>query len=465
MTLQDLKNKKITIMGLGLHGGAVGVVRFLHSLEAKIVVTDLKSKEVLSSSLEKLKGLKNIEYVLGQHRPEDFVKTELVIKNPAVSWNNKYIKLALENKVSVEMDSSLFFKLCKNHIIGVTGTKGKTTVSLLIHSILKMAGKNSIKAGIGQFSVLDKLTELKKDSIVVFELSSWRLSALGRNSIGPCGAVITNIFPDHLNYYSSMENYVRDKKNIFLHQKAEDYCIVNWDNEGTRLFENEVKSQLIKCSKERITGKGVYASNGSIFINDGIEEKKVMEVAEVALLGVHNLENVLLAVGAAWMEKIRLSDIRKAVMDFKGVAYRLELIRELDGVKYYNDTAATTPESAIAGINSFHAPPVIICGGSDKNLDMKEMARVIDEKVSRAVFLKGEATDKIISALKSFAKKRDSDRKYIIADSLQEAVDQARSVAQNGDAVLFSPGAASFNMFANEFDRGDKFNEAVKGLK
>ncbi len=164
MQISDLKGKKITVMGLGLHGGGIGTVQFLSGAGAKVIVTDLKSKEELAPSLEKLKDLKNVEYVLGQHRPEDFIEADMVVKTPPAPWSNKYIKLALEKNIPVEVDSSLFFKLCKNLIIGITGTRGKTTTATLIFEILKAAGKNPLKAGIGQVPVLNKLSELKKDT-------------------------------------------------------------------------------------------------------------------------------------------------------------------------------------------------------------------------------------------------------------------------------------------------------------
>ncbi|MFZ5982289.1 MAG: Mur ligase family protein, partial [Patescibacteria group bacterium] len=205
MKIEELKGKKITVMGLGLHGGGIGTIKFLSGVGAKVTVTDIKAKEELAQSLEKIKGLKNVETVFGQHRREDFIKADMVIKNPGVPWNNQHIKLALENDVPVEIDASLFFKLCQNPIIGITGTKGKTTTASLIFEILKTAGKNPLQVGVGQVSVLDKLELLKKDTWVVFELSSWRLSGLGRAKLSPQIAVWTNFYPDHLNYYKDLE--------------------------------------------------------------------------------------------------------------------------------------------------------------------------------------------------------------------------------------------------------------------
>lgn len=466
MQLNDLKGKKVTVMGLGLHGGGIGTVRFLSWAGAKVTVTDLKTKEELAPSLEKLKDLKGINYVFNQHRPEDFEKADMVVKTPPVPWSNKYIKLALDKKIPVEVDSSLFFKLCENKIIGVTGTKGKTTTSTLIYEILKAAGKNPVKAGIGQISALDKIKDLKKDNIVVFELSSWRLSALGRHKLSPQVAVITNIYPDHLNYYKDMEEYIKDKKYIFLNQNPEDSCVLNWDDEVLCNLEGEIKSKLIKFSKKKIeNGKSVYISEGSIYANDGIDEKKIMETSEIKMAGSHNTHNILAAVSVAGVFKIDPKIIKKAILDFKGVAHRLEFVRELSGVKYINDTAATTPESAIAGINSFSGPVVLICGGSDKNLDMAELGRKISNGIKSVVFLKGSATDKLIDAVRKNLSAEDKDRKFVVAGSMEEAVEIARAQAKEGDTILLSPGAASFGMFQNEFDRGDKFKAVVNGLK
>jgi UDP-N-acetylmuramoylalanine--D-glutamate ligase len=466
MKLEDLKGKKVTIMGLGLHGGGIGTVRFFSEAGAKITVTDLKSKEELQPSLEKLKDLKNINYVLGQHRPEDFTNTDMVVKTPPAPWSNKYVKLALEKNIPVEIDSSIFFKFCRNPIIGVTGTKGKTTTAMLIYEILKTAGKNPVKVGIGQVSVLDKLKELKNDSVVIFELSSWRLSALGRSNISPKIAVITNIYPDHLNYYRNIETYIRDKKFIYSSQKADDFCVINWDDGTLNKLEGEIKSQLIKFSTRKIQkGKSVFTHAGAIYLNNGIDEKKVAEISELNLKGGHNLWNVLAGIGAAYAAGVDLPEICKSVLEFKNIPHRLEFVKEFSGVKYYNDTAATTPESAIFGINSFQEPVILICGGSDKNLNMAAFAKTIQDKAKGVIFLKGAATDKIIAEIRKILPEIDKDEEFKVVDSMEKAVELARLVADSGDVILLSPGAASFGLFANEFDRGNKFKEAVKNLK
>jgi len=465
MDFNFFKDKKITVLGLGLHGGGVGIVKFLSAHGARIIATDLKTKEQLASSLEKLKGLKNVEYVLGQHRNEDFVKTDMVIKNPSVPWDSPHVKLALQNKIPVEMDSSIFFKLCKNPIIGITGTKGKTTISALIFEILKLAGKNPVKVGSGQISVLDKLDILKKDSVVVFELSSWRLSALKKEKASPHIAVITNFLRDHQNYYKTMEEYLTDKRSIFLFQKPKDWLIINDDDEKLKELYPEVKSQILKFSMfPRKDGSSVFVENEAVYINDGIDIKKVMDIKEIKIPGKHNIRNVMAAIGATFAFGVKIEDIKKAIMNFSGVAHRLELVRDFKGVKYYNDTTATIPDAAIASLECFRDLIVLIAGGTDKKLEFSNFGKEIAQKAKKVILFKGSATEKILPEIK----KNDSENKFgeiPVVDSMEKAVELASQISKEGDIVLLSPGAASFGLFLNEFDRGDKFREAVKNLK
>lgn len=452
-------------MGIGLHGGGVGTVKFLVAHGAKVIATDLRSKEQLKASLEKLKGLKNVQYVLGQHRMEDFSKVDMVIKNPAAQWSDKHIKFALENKVPVEMDSSLFFKLCKRPIIGVTGTKGKTTTATLIYEILKSAGKNPIKIGVSQVSVLDKLALIKKDSIPVFELSSWRLSALGRYKLSPHIAVFKNIMPDHLNYYGTMEKYFQDKKYIFANQKPKDWLVVNYDDEALKGISKEAPAQVIKFSYDPLKrSRSVFIEDEIIYLNNGIDVVKLAPTKSINIPGRHNLSNVMAAIGAAYAFGLSAAEIKKALLNLKGPIHRLEFVREVAGVKYYNDTAATIPDAAISALSAFEKPIVLIAGGTDKNLEFTEFAKEILEKTKHLILLKGNATEKLLVKLKKYA-----DESFVnqieIVDSMEAAVSIARKIAQKNDVVLLSPGAASFGLFANEFDRGDKFKEAVKKLK
>jgi UDP-N-acetylmuramoylalanine--D-glutamate ligase len=466
MKKSDFKDKKVTVMGVGLHGGGIATVRFFAEAGAKVIATDMKTEKELASSIEKLKDLKNVKFVLGQHRIEDFENVDLVVKSPAAPWTSKPIQAALKKKIPIEMDSSLFFKLCKLPIVSVTGTKGKTTTSTLIFEILKSAGKKAYSAGIGQKPVLDLLEEIEgvKNGAVVFELSSWRLSALGREGLSPHIAVITNIFPDHLNYYGTMEKYIADKKYIFSSQKPEDYIVLSYDNETTRTLADGAKSKKIFFTtngKIDSTNDFIGVKAGKIFYRNNGEDKIICDLNDIKLQGGHNIGNILAAVASASAYGIAPEKICEAVKNFKGVPHRLELVREIDGVKYVNDTAATMPEAAIAGINSFSKPVILIAGGMDKNLDFKEFAKAVSEKVKKMILLKGDATEKMKSELKKIGAEKMVDSE---SDNLKEALLRAKSISDPGDIILFSPGATSFNMFKNEIDRGDKFREAVESI-
>jgi len=466
MKKSDFKGKKITVMGIGLHGGGVAAVRFFAECGAKVVATDMKTEKDLKVSIEKLKDLKNVTFALGQHRMEDFENVDMVVKGPAVPWSSKHIQAALKKNVPVEMDSSIFFELCKLPIIGVTGTKGKTTTATLISEILKIAGKNVFTVGIGQKPVLGELEKIEKESegMVVFELSSWRLSALGRAGLSPHIAVVTNIHQDHLNYYGTMEKYVADKKYIFSSQKKEDLAVLNFDDEAVRALVDGTKSKKIFFTANAKIDSGddfVGVKEGKIFFRDYNDEKTICDLNEIKLRGGHNLYNVLAAAAAAAACKIEQERICEAIKNLKGVPHRLELVRELGGVKFVNDTAATMPEAAIAGINSFSEPIVLIAGGADKNLDFKDFAEAVGEKVKRVILLKGEATEKIRIELKKIGAEEKIDSEF---DSMEKAVARAKDITGPGDVVLLSPGAASFGLFLNEFDRGDKFREAVEKL-
>lgn len=465
MTTDFFKNKRVTVFGLGLHGGGVGTVKFLVKNGARVIVTDIKTKQQLASSLEKLKGIKNVEYILGQHRREDFTKVDMVIKTPAAPWNNKHIKLASENNIPVEVDSSLFFKLCKNTIIGISGTKGKTTTATVIYEILKLAGKNPIKVGVGQVSVLDKLENLKKEAVAIFELSSWRLSALKKIEKSPSIAVLSNIFPDHLNYYQSMESYIKDKKNIFLYQNPKDWLVTNEDDENLRSITKEAKSQVVKYSKFPIkSGHSIFIEDETIYLNDGVDVKKIIAVENLKIKGRHNIGNIMAAIGAAYAYGVEISKIREALLNFKGMAHRLEFVEEIKGIKFYNDTAATIPEAAISALDSFTQPVVLIAGGADKNLDFSLLGKAIIQKAKGLILLKGSATEKLLKEIKKNLPEEKGDEEFKIVDSIEKATEMAYRSAEAGDIILLSPGAASFGLFLNEFDRGNKFKEAIKNL-
>lgn len=458
--------KRITVFGLGLSSGGVGTADYLVRHGAKeVLVTDIKSKEELAPSLRQLAAHKNITYVLGQHRPEDFTRVDMVVKNPILPWTNEYVKLALEHHVPVEMDSSLFFRVCKAPVIGVTGSKGKTTTATLIAHLLEQAGRPVVRAGISQVSVLGVLDTITSEDTVVFELSSWRLSALKRLKKSPHVAVITNIYPDHLNYYKSMAAYMADKAQIFAHQKTKDICIANFDSEPVRQMVQEAPGALLWFStKGPIEGDGAWLSDDILFISHQGKEQVLAPLSLLPLRGEHNVANILAAALAALVSGLSIKEIRAGIMSFSGVPHRLEKVAEKNSVSYYNDTAATIPDAAIAALRSFSEPVILIAGGSDKRLDFTAFAQEILARPKGLILFRGEGTDKLVQAMRSLLPESEKDRPFEIVESMGKAVELAARGAAPGDVVLLSPGTASFGIFKNEFDRGEQFRKAVEAL-
>ncbi len=440
------KNKKITVMGLGLLGRGIGDVAFLAECGARLTVTDLKTKEQLKESLKKLKKFKNIKYVLGGHRVEDFKNKDMILKSAGVSLDSVYIKEAVENKIPVEMSATLFAKMSGIPMIAVTGTRGKSTVTHMIEHILKSARKKArpIERSFGRVilggnvrgvSNLQLLKQVKKDSIGVFELDSWQLQGFGDSKISPHISVFTTFFADHMKYYENdMKKYFSDKANIFKYQKRDDILVV-----GSQALPF-IKKWGGKFSSKVITPK------------ENLPEGFVLNIP-----GEHNIYNANLALEVARNIGIKDSEIKKALANFKSVGGRLELVRNFKGVKYYNDTTATTPEASTAAIHSLCEDHniILIAGGSDKGLDMSGVVKEMNRCCKGIFLLSGTGTEKIKLKLKN----------AIEVDSMKKAVILARKVAMKGDVVLLSPAFASFGMFKNEYDRGDQYVKIVKSLK
>lgn len=478
MDLTDFKNKKITVMGVGLHGGGVGVIKFLAGQGARILATDLRQKEELRESLEALAGLENIEYVLGEHRLEDFTSADMVIKNPGVPADSKYLAAARENNVPVESDIGIFLELCPAPIIGVSGTKGKSTTAALLAHVLTGHYPQVILAGNIRQSVLEKLPEITKDTIVVLELSSWQLADAQNHKKSPYVAILTNIMQDHLNRYASFQDYIEDKKLIFKFQKEKDYLFLNYDDLILRDLAKDVTSriyfysaqgsELLHAELPALNQKarlGAYVKGKNICY--GAAQELIASVKDIKLIGRHNLNNILAAVSVADLYNVPPEKIKTALSSFRGLEGRLQFTDKINGVRYINDTTATAPDAAIAAIETIQQEYprkdekkhlVLIAGGADKNLNFQELGQTISDRAKAVILLTGSATQKL-------AKEIDSSVKTAEASSMTEAVGLAASLAEKGDTVLLAPGCASFGLFRHEFDRGRQFNEAVANIR
>lgn len=464
--LQELKNKRITIMGLGLNQGGLGVTQFLVKAGAQLLVTDLKNKEELKPSLEQLKVF-NIKYVLGRHREEDFINTDMVIQNPAVPHNSKYLKIARDRGISIETDLGLFFQLCPSkNIIAIAGTKGKSTVSQLIYQIFKEAQKDTVLAGNIGISVLDILEKITPQTWVILEISTWQMEGMKDHQFKPQTAVLTNILPDHLDRYFNFKEYTQAEKLIFKYQRSNDNLVINFDNKETRQVKREIHSKVYWFSAKEKIESGCYLENDELVFQLGNYKMPFVKISDLPLPGSHNLENILAASTVGFIHKIPAKIILKAIKKFPGVPYRLEFIREFKGIKFYNDTCATTPEATLAALESFPQQPIIlILGGKDKKLDYEQLGEAIgkNKEIIKIILLQHHAYDASPKILTTLKKHLDLE-KIIQTSNLKVGVEVALQQAQTNAIILLSPAAASFGMFKNEFDRGDQFNKVVKNL-
>ncbi|MBM3255985.1 MAG: UDP-N-acetylmuramoyl-L-alanine--D-glutamate ligase [Candidatus Moranbacteria bacterium] len=451
--IRGVKNKRVIVWGLGLNQGGLEAAKFFAKLGADVTVVDMKSGEELSESLAELEKYRNIRYIFGRQDQDIFASAELIIKNPAISWELPLVKKLLKNGKRIETDVTLFFRFFRGRIVGVTGSKGKTTTTTLIGKFLKAAGRNILLGGnirVSLFAYFTKRHLSDEKKIAVLELSSFQLEDLVFVKRSPDIAVVTNILRDHLNRYGSYTKYAAAKKNICLYQKKKDYLVLNAGDKRLKDFN--------KCSKAKILCFSAKASS-VIPAQAGIQASS------------NNQSNITAAIAVARIFKVKKAVIEKVIKNFKGVPYRMEKIAVIKNITFINDTTATIPDAAIAALESLDSHPrgddnkkrkiILVGGGSDKNLRFSKFAKIIARKVKKIILLPGTATPTIKKALAKHAPLVT----YEEAMSMDKAVKTAYKSASAGDVVLLSPGATSFGLFKNEFDRGDQFNEAVKKLE
>jgi UDP-N-acetylmuramoylalanine--D-glutamate ligase len=480
-TIDEFRGKRVTVMGLGLHGGGIASARFFAKAGAEVTVTDLRGPETLEPAMCQL-GAFPVRYVLGAHYEEDFAGADIVIKNPAVRRDSPFLKLAGH----IETDISIFLRFSKSPLIAVTGSKGKSTVASAIWHVLSKHRWKSLLGGNITVSPLDFLDETGPDVPVVLELSSWQLGDLRTMGIlKPMVAVITAIFPDHLNYYGSMEAYVADKRVVYEGQDEHCYTICSADQDWGSSFAKETRAQVLWYSERPLAelGRGEFRG-GWLAHDDGgramVAPKSVptsgaeslsgfgkfsqngptelLVPHEVLVPGLHQKKNLLAAAVALRAFGVPSPDIASAIGTFPGVPHRLELVACVRGVKWYNDSTATIPDAAIAAIDSFFCPTVLIAGGSDKMSDFSAFIQRV-KALKAVILLAGSGTDRIAPLL---------DVHHIAYEgpfsSMRDAVDAADRAAEEGDVVLLSPGCASFGMFLHEFERGESFKQEVARL-
>lgn len=459
----DLKNKRVLVFGLGVHGGGLGVARWLVKQGARVTVTDLKRADELQASLDALRGLP-IEYTLGEHRAQDFLDADLIVRNPGVPRESQWLQFARAHNIPVEMEMSLFVERLPRgaaQVIGITGTKGKTTTTLMTGAILQRANPKTIVAGNLRVSALELLEQIEAETPVVLELSSWQLEAFPAHALSPHVAAITNIFPDHLNRYRDLDDYADAKALIFQSQHPGDFIVLNADSEPLTRLARRAPSQVVWTSARRALDAGAFCDGDALVWRWQGVTQKIMDARALRVPGEHNLANALCALALAAVGGAAAEQIADALREFRGVEHRQEFVREIGGVRYINDTTATAPAATVVALETF-APRargiVLMAGGADKSLDFSELARAIVDRVRAVILLDGSATDKLADAVRGAG-----GEKLLVGrfDNLRRAVERAREIARAGEIVLLSPGCASFGMFANEFERGNQFKELV----
>lgn len=460
----DLRGKRVLIMGLGLQGSGMAAARYASQQGAIVRVTDMQSPDVLAPSVQALDGLP-IEFVLGQHREEDFIWADIVIRNPGVPRSSPYLLLAQEHGARIEMEIALFFLACPGRIIGITGTRGKTTTSTLIYEILRAQGVPVVLGGnVAGVETLSLLPHITTETLVVLELSSWQLEGLAPHAISPAVAVMTNIYPDHLNTYRDIEEYAEAKANIFRYQSSEGLAIFNYDNAWTRRFGQEAPGRVWFTSVE---AGGSFARTAQAVADDLPSQIDPFIFTDTPLVGCHNLENILLATTTVRLLGVPDQVIAQAVRQFHGVAHRLQEVRVVNGVRYINDSTSTTPVAGRVGIEAFNGEGdiVLIAGGNTKHLPLERWPEVIVQCCRDVVLLAGSGTDELLPAVQEEVRWQSRvDPVRGVYSHFDKAMQAAVALAQPGDIVLFSPGFTSFGMFLNEFDRGDQFMAYVQAL-
>ena len=459
--LSEFKNKRVTVMGLGLFGGGVAITRFLAKHGAHVTVTDLKDEKKLASSVEKLRDT-GARLVLGRHDEKDFTEADIVIVNPAVPKESPYLKLAAEHGVRLETEMNLFFKLCPAAIVGITGSNGKTTTTTLAGEMLKALGQKVYVGGNIGSPLIERVEEIKKGDLVVLELSSFQLEDLRAVGRSPHVAIVTNIAPNHLDRHKTMENYVAAKKTIIDYQTGDDYCVLNALDETLAAWAASARARVLKFSSRGKVAQGTSLDGDALRYTIDGKEGGICKRDDILLPGIFNVENYLAASAAAIVLGVRPEAIRQVARTFRGVPHRLEMFLEKNGVRYYNDSIATTPESVIAALDALKDPIVLIAGGHDKKVPLAEVSRKIAQRC-KAVVLIGVIAPQIKaellkpenkSGLKIFEEGTDFDA----------AVKRAISLAEPGGCVLLSPTTASYDMFVNFEERGEKFKQLILSL-
>ncbi len=462
--LADLPGRPVTLVGLGRLGGGLGAAQFIADRDARLTITDLRSRQQLAPSIDRLQDY-DICYRLEEHLPRDVREAELVVANPGVPREADILHEAADAGVPITSPMNMFMALCPAPTVGITGSNGKSTTTSMTGAILRRTPRTTWVGGNIGGSLLPDLDDIEPGHVVVLELSSYQLEDLSELHISPGVAVVTNLSLNHLRRHGTMEAYERAKQYIGACQDEDDTLILNatdsrlcdWGEEagrGRRLY-------FRADAPLRDEMEGAFARDGDLFVSVDGNQERICAASELPLNGIHNRENALAAATAARVAGAAAKDIRQGLMDFQPLEHRQEFVGRVDQVSVYNDSLSTTPRSAVAAVRSTEPPLVVIAGGYDKKLPLDGLAREIAREAEGLVTI-GETGPELARQTRRAA--GDGSERPVVeqAETLEEAVERGLQLSPSGGSLLFTPACASFDMFENSEERGKKFKKLVR---
>ena len=454
--LEEMQGRTVAVIGAGVSN--TPLIRMLLRAGLKVTVCDKATRERLGDLAGELESL-GATLQLGPDYLSQIHAFDVIFRTPGLSPNTPELRRAVEEGSSLTSEMELFFQLCPCRIIGVTGSDGKTTTTTLISEFLKEAGYNVYLGGNIGKPLLPDVDGMTPEDMAVVELSSFQLMTMEQS---PNVAVFTNLSPNHLDYHHTMEEYTAAKLNIFSHQGPDDMAIFNYDNDITRSLARQAPGKSVLFSRKQRLEEGVYLRDGAIWLTNEMGSREVLPLADIHIPGVHNIENYMAAI-AAVDGLVPDKCVRAVAQRFTGVEHRIELVRELDGVKYYNDSIGTSPTRTMACLDSFDQKLILIAGGYDKGVPFTQLGAEIAKKV-KVLVLTGDTAPAIRAAVEEAPEFADSGLRIIQTDDLAGAVAAAHQEASAGDVVVLSPACAAFDQFKNFMERGRVFKELVQAL-
>lgn len=457
--IENIRNKKIMFCGIGRSN-----LPFIDSLTQKnIPVTVYDSKQECNLDAKLVKQLKENKFIDLRLHDESVwqEKNDVIIRTPGMNFFCDKLLEAAEKGAIITSEMEIFFDVCPCPIIGITGSDGKTTVSTLIYKMLKSEGITTHLGGNIGSPLLTKVPKMKKSDIAVVELSSFQLISMRRS---PEIAVVTNISPNHLDVHKDMAEYIDAKKQILLHQNAFSKAILNFDNPETRKMKDITRAKTVFFSRLNKLENGIWLDDsGNIVMSDGKTDKIIINTSEIKIPGYHNIENYMAAI-AAVSDFVSSEKVKETANSFFGVEHRIEFVEKINGVTYYNDSIASTPNRTIKGVLSlFDKKIILIAGGYDKNIPFDSLAEKITDKVSSLILL-GKTSDKIEAEILKSKNYKENNPKIIKVTSMQQAVETASNISSPGDIVALSPACASFDLYKDFEERGNHFKSLVKSI-